>query len=122
MKLSSQLAQANVIEDDKKMRGLRISVLISTVSLTAAGCIPIFDRNACTAIFAYGLTVRVMDENGDPVSGATLTLTEGDYVETIPGPPGSGVEPEPGVYLGAGERAGTYTLTVEAEGFEPATI
>ena len=40
----------------------------------------------------------------------------------IPGPPGSGLEVQPGVYVGAGERAGTYTLTVEAEGFEPVTI
>ena len=29
---------------------------------------------------------------------------------------------QPGGYLGAGERAGTYTLTVDADGFETAVI
>ena len=101
---------------------MRVLVLFSAACLAAAGCGLIFDGRACTEVYAYGLTVTVADENGEPVTGAALTLTDADYTETIPGPPGTGIELEGGVYLGAGERAGTYTLTIEAEGFEPVTI
>jgi len=101
---------------------MRAAFLISTTCLLASGCGLISDGPICTTLFAYGLRVNVTDENGDPVAGATLTLTEGDYTEVIPGPPGSGAEGAGGVYLGAGERAGTYTLTIEAEGFDPVTI
>ncbi len=101
---------------------MRTLFSIATVSLIVAGCGLIFRGPVCTAQYVYGLTVRVTDENSDPVVGATLTLTEGEYVEVIPGPPGTGVELEGGIYLGAGERPGTYTLTVEKSGFKPVTI
>ena len=101
---------------------MRALLLISTACVMLPKCGCIFGGPVCTAQFVYGLTVNVTDESGDPVTGATLTLTEGDFVEVIPGPPGSGLELEGGVYLGAGERPGTYTLTVEAPGFEPVTV
>ena len=69
----------------------------------------------CTEIFVYGVTVTVTDEAVEPVTGAVLTLTDGDYSETME-------ELAEGEYAGAGERAGTYTLVVQADGFEPATI
>ena len=59
--------------------------------------------------------MTLTDAGEQPVSGATITLAEGEYVETM-------VEMSDGSYAGAGERAGTYTLTIEAEGFEPVTI
>ena len=73
------------------------------------------DRIACTEIFVYGVNVSVTDEADEPVTGAVLTLTDGDYSKTMQ-------ELAEGGYVGAGERAGTYTLIVEADGFEPATI
>ncbi len=93
--------------------------LVSLVTLFLVGCPPIFDGVICTEIFAYGLNATVTDGNGDPVAGATLTLVEGDYTETM-------IEIDPmgqtGVYVGAGERAGTYSLTIEAEGFDTITL
>lgn len=65
--------------------------------------------------FVFGVTVSVNDENGNAVSDASVRLFEDEYSETM-------MEIVPGVFVGAGERAGTYTLTVEADDFEPATI
>ena len=88
---------------------------VSATCLFTAGCGIIPNGVICTDIFVYGVNITVANENGDPVSGAALTLTEGDDSEILE-------ELQPGVYVGAGERAGTYTLTVEADGFEGATI
>jgi len=69
----------------------------------------------CTTQFVYGLTVAVMDEQDEPVAGAVLTLRDGAYTEQM-------TEREPGLYIGAGERPGVYTLTVEALGFASSTV
>ena len=85
--------------------------------LLAAGCALYPNPPVCTEIFVYGLNVTVTDGNGDPVPGATLTLVEGNFSEVM-----VEIRPEEGEYVGAGERAGTYTLIVEAEGYDTATI
>jgi hypothetical protein len=54
-------------------------------------------------------------QTGEGIGDAVLTLTEGDYSETLSG---SGT----GSYSGADERPGTYTLTAAAEGFASQTI
>jgi len=86
------------------------------LTVLIAGCPAVQPSNpVCTEVFVYGLTATVTDEDGAPIEGATLTLTEGNYSETLEGIGG-------GTYIGAGERAGTYSLTVEAEAFAPETI
>ena len=73
---------------------------------------PIF----CTEEFVYGVNVAVTDSaTGAPIEGATLTLTDGDHSETME-------ELQAGSYAGAGERAGTYVLTIDAEGFDSMRI
>lgn len=82
-------------------------VALAVASLT--GCETVIDPIACTEIFAYGLSVEVVDSiTGAPrATGATLTLTEGSYVEST-------TESFDGrTMLGAGERAGTYGVVVE---------
>lgn len=70
----------------------------------------------CTEIYVYGLTVNVTDADTDePLAGAVLTLVDGDYEETMMAFPSGG-------YVGAGERAGTYVLTVAADGYLTQTI
>lgn len=93
----------------------RMIARYSTIlALMCGGC---FDGNvACTDMFAYGVNVTLTDaDTGEPVTGATLTLTEGDYTEVMD-------ELEEGSFAGAGERAGTYSLVVEVAGFETVTI
>jgi hypothetical protein len=87
------------------------------VMVGAGGCglLPGTDGTVCTTAFIYGVNVRVVDEDGEEITGAELTLEEGDFSETLE-------EMADGQYVGAGERAGTYTLTVEAEGFETETV
>ena len=89
--------------------------LISLLLIT--GCDLNFpgDGIICTREFVYGLTVNLTDENGDPISDATVVITGGVLPETL-------TEFQDGNYSGAGERRGTYTLTVTAIGFEPVTI
>ncbi len=88
------------------------------VGIAVLGCTPSDPTGgiACTEIFVYGVNVTVTDaDSGDPVLGATLTLTEDEFTETL-------IEMSDGAYAGAGERAGTYTLTVAASGFASQTI
>jgi len=73
---------------------------------------------ACTTVFVYGLNVTVTDaETGAAITGATLTLTDESqpYTEILD-------EVRSGVYVGAGERPGQYTLIAEAPGYKPQTI
>ncbi len=100
----------------KAERKIRMLLFVSMATLAAAGCFPILDGTICTDDFRAGVNVTVTDENGDPISGATLTLTEGDFSETME------ESSRAGEYFGAGERAGAYTLTVEAVGFEPVVV
>lgn len=66
----------------------------------------------CTEIFVFGLSIQVKDANTDAIilQGITVTAVDGDYTEEL-------------IFnfdrfIGAGERAGTYVLTVEAEGYQ----
>ena len=96
------------------MRKASLYVLMFAVVTIVSACTG--DRwRPCTALYAYGVTATVQDELGNPVPGATLTLSEGSYQEILE-------EWYPGEYVGAGERAGTYTLTVVADGFETVTV
>jgi len=69
----------------------------------------------CTEVFVFGVTLTLTDAAGDPVTGATATLTSGTFSEIMQ-------ELSPGVYSGAGERAGTYTMLIEANGFASQTV
>jgi hypothetical protein len=94
---------------------------ILTVVLLASG-LPVLsclsNGKVCTTLYAYGLSVQLTDAStGQPITGATLTLSDGDYQEVMiafPGPAGN--------YAGAGERAGTYTLVVTAQGYQSKTV
>ncbi len=90
----------------------RSIILLAGLALLPGGCPSPF---ACTDLFAYGVNVTVTNAaTGQPVNNATLTLTEGAYNEVLQLIP-------TGDYVGAGERAGTYTLTATAPGFQPQT-
>jgi len=62
----------------------------------------------CTEQFVYGISVEVLDtENGSPLAdSATMTLRDGDYVESTT------LSPDGLTMVGAGERTGNYTVIV----------
>jgi len=95
------------------------ALLASGVMLLLVGCPSFPDGVICTDIFVYGLNATLTDSEGNPVTGATLTLSQGDFTETMME---WDAATSPGVYVGAGERAGTYTLSIEGDGFDPATV
>ena len=97
------------------MRGLLMVLL--TTSVLFAGCSSFWpDGRACTMLYAYGVSANVTDaDTGEAVTNATLTLQDGDYTEVMEGSPSGG-------YVGAGERPGTYTLTIEVPGVPSETV
>ena len=97
------------------MKFAAVGLVLLFVSGCPMGEVGPGDGVMCTLEFVYGLTVTVTDAAGTPVAGATLTLTEGVYSETME-------ELQDGVYTGAGERGGTYTLTIEADGYVTKSI
>jgi hypothetical protein len=74
----------------------------------------------CTTEYVYGLEIRLIDsETGGPTGlGTIAVISDGDYEELAlcedRGPIGVAC-------LAAGERAGTYDITIDAEGYEPWT-
>ena len=77
---------------------MRRAMMVVLVQVAACGCGTRPPGTACTAPYAYGVSVTLTDATtGAPISNATLALTEGTYVETMQFMPG-------GDYVGAGER------------------
>lgn len=75
---------------------------------------------ACTEEFRYGLNVTVVDSlTGIPPSSATLIARDGVYVDSV-GPQTTFIVGTQGPVLlvsAAGEREGTYDLTVRSPGY-----
>ncbi len=97
------------------LRGLFTVVLATGLPFTT--CInPPDGGQVCTTLFAYGVNVLVTEaDTGAPINNAVLTLTDGDYSEVMQLIP-------TGYYVGAGERPGTYTLTIDVPGVANTTV
>ena len=87
-----------------------------------AACSNPFDKGVCTLEFRYGLVVYVQDSvtGAAAASGATLLAREAGFEDSFTNPAG-GSDADARPLLSAGERAGTYQLTVTKAGYAPWT-
>ncbi|MFT6417322.1 MAG: hypothetical protein ACJARZ_002687 [Dokdonia sp.] len=68
---------------------------------------------ACSEEFIYGLVITVNDAaTGAGLNQVVITAREPSFSEVLV------ATPTAGVYQGAGERVGSYTLTVELDGYQ----
>lgn len=91
-------------------------------ALALGGCTSLSLPGACTADFRYGLTITVVDSlTGAPPSSATLIARDWAHVDSV-GPqaplPSGPQGPAVLILSAAGERSGTYDLTVRAAGYQ----
>jgi hypothetical protein len=103
-----------------KLRGT-VFALCFAGALALAACGSVIDSPACTADYRYGLTVTVVDSiNGAAPASALLLARSGFYSDSVgPYPPQQmlpGAPPELRLSA-AGERAGTYAVTVRSQGY-----
>lgn len=80
-------------------------------ALAMGGC-DVLSPQFCTTDFRWGIEVRIFDaDTGAPLAdSATLTLRDGSWTEVVDAPVWV---PSDELLMGAGERGGTYDVTVE---------
>lgn len=85
---------------------------VGLAALAGLACSDALPGPVCTADFRYGLNITVLDSSGAPAAqGAIGIAVEGDeYEETL-------TVLGPDVMAGAGERPGTYDITVSRTGY-----
>jgi hypothetical protein len=90
--------------------------IISLGLIASCKGIPFSPEVPCSCEWVYGLHIEIRDEaTGGPIGeGATVTVRDGDYEETVTAQllPGPKV-----IALAAGERPGTYDISVTLAGY-----
>ena len=89
-----------------------LSLVVGTALVILLGCGQDEPVVACTAILIYGLDVTVTDATGRSICDATVTVSDGDYREILPGGLGQSCH-----YSGAAERRGRYQVVVQRAGY-----
>jgi hypothetical protein len=92
-------------------------ILAACLVLPAACSQPNGTGVVCTALFAYGLSVTVQDSvTGLPAAaGATVVARDGAYADSTSVPANGANNTSVGL---AGERAGTYSITVRKAAYQ----
>jgi len=87
------------------------TIVVLALVMVSSAC-DVFEPVACTLEARAGISVGVFDAiSAESITdGSTMTLREGDFVETSTGAIGDRL-------VGAYERAGTYHVAVAREGY-----
>lgn len=101
----------------KKMKKLFFFITLSCLFLLSS-CEDNDDQIVCTDQFVYGLNIIVLDAaSGNPIfQDIEVKAVDGTYQEILELVPGLEY-----TFVGAGERAGTYVVTVTKAGFQTFT-
>lgn len=94
-------------------KSLRAALVVILAPWMAGACGNIVNGGyACTTDFRYGINATALDAttNANITSGAFLIVREGSYRDSVSANPG-------GQLAAAGERAGTYTVTIGHPGY-----
>lgn len=94
---------------------MRLEMFVAIVAMSAAAsCTQPAESIVCTDLFAYGLTVSVTDSSTQSAmsSGVSVVARDGSYVDSAAPFPGAST------FALAGERAGTYSVTVRKVGYK----
>ncbi len=84
---------------------------LAALLLVLPGCQTSSPARACTALYAYGLSVTVTDAaTAAPVEGAAAEIRDGSWIDPQVTVLGNTV-------MGAGERPGVYAITVRKSGY-----
>ena len=97
-----------------RARRMRATVLFAPALAAAACSSPTDGGVVCTSIFLYGISATVTDAvtGSDITAGSSLIVREGTYVDSVTAGPG-------GTLSAAGERPGTYNVTVRRAAYLP---
>lgn len=90
--------------------------LFILLALTLTACPQKEEPISCTEVFVSGLVIKVTDAASNEIisEGITIIAEDGDYNETLVFSFDS--------YIGAGERAGTYIVTISGDGYVTKTL
>lgn len=94
-------------------RGARTASTLATLAaLSMLACSDDVLGPVCTGEFRYGLSITVRGASGAPAAeGSVGTAVDGEHEETLQ-------VFGPATLVGAGERPGTYDITITRPGFE----
>src|SRR5450756_936501 len=98
----------------KCMRTLLHGCIIGAIGAWGAAC---STPTVCTASFEYGMSIYVRDSASGAglANGSTVVVRDGSFLDSLAA---TSATPSDGPFLSAGERAGTYTMTVLHNGFQ----
>lgn len=87
------------------------------LGLAAVGCSELLSARGCSAVYIFAIQVYVQDSvsRAMTASGAQLIVRDGAYTDSVSfNQPGTDSQP----LEAAGERPGTYTVTVRKSGYQ----
>ncbi len=107
--------------DVKSVIGRWTTIGGSVASLATLACSAAAPTGvACSQLYVFGIALKVQNAvTGAPVTdSASVLVTDGSYVESY-GYLGPAGQPLSGMISAAGERAGTYSISIRKTGFMP---
>jgi hypothetical protein len=92
------------------MRVVMRAVALGVMATALLGGCSLFTSSDCVTVGVLGIQVTVVDSRTNQTpSGTVVTVTDGAYQETL--------TRNGAAFIGAGERPGLYTVTVDAPGY-----
>lgn len=94
------------------MKSQKIILFVFLLSIFL-GCNDLNDDSFhCTTEYVYGLNITLIDKEtkAEITKDVKVTIQDGDYEEVLQG--------ESSLFYGAGERAGTYIVTVTSDNYK----